>query len=202
MHKISHRIALLAFVAAAGAGPALAAPPSGPGQQPPQPPADFCAQPANANLPQCQPGQGKSHYQRGKHDSSQPSDPGNNTTQDRGGPPPIPGKNPPPPPPPPGQQPPPPPPGMKGPPPSGFNWSQRDRDYFDRQFRGFNFGVFGVPGFSIQLGVNVPHSYGLKPVPRAIYRYYPQFRGYLFFVTRHGDVVIVSPKSHRIVAIL
>ena len=33
-------------------------------------------------------------------------------------------------------------------------------------------------------------------------RYYPQFRGYLYFVDADGDVVIVSPRSHRIIAIL
>ena len=88
--------------------------------------------------------------------------------------------------------------------PGGFNFSQHDRDQFHRRFGpGFNFGFnFGTPSFSIQLGTPVPRSYGLKPVPRSIYRYYPQFRGYLFFQTRRGSIVIVSPRSHRIVAVL
>ena len=42
----------------------------------------------------------------------------------------------------------------------------------------------------------------VRPVPRSVYKYYPQYRGYLFFVGRHGDFVIVSPRSHRIVAVL
>lgn len=105
---------------------------------------------------------------------------------------------------PPAGSPPPPTPGA-GPnngPSLSFNFSSGDRSQFHNRFRGLNFGTFGVPGFSISIGTTVPHSYGLKPVPRTIYKYYPQFRGYLFFVGRHGDFVIVSPRSYRVVAVL
>jgi hypothetical protein len=74
---------------------------------------------------------------------------------------------------------------------------------FHQRFGGFNFGFFGTPTFSINIGTTVPHSYhSLRPVPRSVYKYYPQYRGYLFFIGRHGDFVIVSPRSHRIVAVL
>lgn len=86
--------------------------------------------------------------------------------------------------------------------PGGFTFSQHDRDQFHRDMRGFNFGVFATPNFSIRLGITVPHSYKLRHVPYRIYHRYPQFRGYLFFVARNGDVVIVSPRSFRIVAVL
>jgi|GEM_PF-3184912 len=89
-----------------------------------------------------------------------------------------------------------------GPQNGSFNWSRHDRDQFHQRFRGFNFGFFGVPNFSIHIGTAVPRSFNLRPVPRAIYRDYPWFRGYLFFVTRGGDIVIVSPRSHRIVGII
>ena len=89
-----------------------------------------------------------------------------------------------------------------GPKSGSFNWSRHDRDQFHQRFHGFNFGTFGTPNFSIHLGVNVPHSYKLRTVPRSIYKYYPWFRGYLYFVTRGGDFVIVSPRSYRIVAVL
>jgi hypothetical protein len=82
-----------------------------------------------------------------------------------------------------------------------FNFSSGDRDQFHQRFRGFNFGSFGTPTFSISIGGHVPHTYGLKHVPRSIYAYYPQFRGYLFFVGRRGDLVIVSPNNYRIVAV-
>ena len=86
-----------------------------------------------------------------------------------------------------------------------FNFTPRQHDEFRQRFQGFNFGfVFPAPTFSIFLGTAVPHYYypRLHRVPYAIWRYYPQFRGYLFFVTRRGDIVIVSPRSYRIVAIL
>jgi len=89
-----------------------------------------------------------------------------------------------------------------GPKSGSFNWSRHDRDQFHQRFHGFNFGSFATPNFSIHLGVNVPHSYKLRFVPRSIYKYYPWFRGYLYFVTRGGDFVIVSPRSYRIVAVL
>ena len=82
-----------------------------------------------------------------------------------------------------------------------FNFSSGERDRFHQRFRGFDFGSFGTPTFSISIGGHVPHSYGLRHVPRSIYAYYPQFRGYLFFVGRRGDLVIVSPDNYRIVVI-
>ena len=84
----------------------------------------------------------------------------------------------------------------------GFNFSRSDRNSFHQRFRGFNFGFFPAPSFSVNLGVVVPRNFGLRPVPRSIYRFYPQFRGYLFFVTRRGDVVIVSRRTYRIVAVI
>jgi hypothetical protein len=84
----------------------------------------------------------------------------------------------------------------------GFTFSSRDRNQFHQSF-GFSFGGFATPGFSINVGVAVPHSYNdLRPVPRKVYRAYPQFRGYLYFVSRRGDFVIVSPRSHRVVAVI
>ena len=85
-----------------------------------------------------------------------------------------------------------------------FNFSTNDRHEFRRRFHGFNFGYFPFQNFAIHLGIIVPHyyHYRLRPVPRSIWRYYPQFRGYLYFVDRAGDFVIVSPVSFRIVAIL
>ncbi|MDR3472446.1 MAG: DUF1236 domain-containing protein [Devosia sp.] len=83
-----------------------------------------------------------------------------------------------------------------------FSFTQQDRDQFHQRYRGFDFGLFATPNFSITLGHTVPHSYTLRPVPRSIYQYYPQFRGYLYFVARDGSIVIVSPSTYRIVAIL
>ncbi len=100
-----------------------------------------------------------------------------------------------------------PPPGYKGPPSGTFNFNQQDRGYFDQRFRGYNFGNFGffatLP-FSIAIGTLLPHTYHshLRPVPYNVYHYYPWFRGYLYFVDRSGDFVIVSPRTYKIVAVL
>jgi hypothetical protein len=86
--------------------------------------------------------------------------------------------------------------------PRGFGFSSHDRSRFHQDF-GFSFGTFAAPGFSVRVGVAVPHSYhDLRQVPRKIYRAYPQFRGYLYFVSNPGDFVIVSPRSHRVVAVI
>jgi hypothetical protein len=97
--------------------------------------------------------------------------------------------------------------GYNGPRQGTFNFNQQDRSFFHRHFNGFsfgNFGFFGAPSFSITIGTGVPSTYHrhLRPVPSSVYRYYPWFRGYLFFVDRRGDFVIVSPRNFRIVAVL
>ena len=97
--------------------------------------------------------------------------------------------------------------GYNGPRNGTFSFNQQDRNFFHQHFRGFNFGNFGfflTPNFSITIGTNIPSTYHrhLQRVPASIYRYYPWFRGYLFFVDRRGDFVIVSPRNFRIVAVL
>ena len=91
-----------------------------------------------------------------------------------------------------------------GPTPGSWNWSPQNRTQFHQRFRGFNFGTFGTPNFSLSIGIGVPGSYFhyLRPVPSSIYRAYPWFRGYLYFVGRGGEFVIVSPRSHKIVAVI
>jgi hypothetical protein len=94
-----------------------------------------------------------------------------------------------------------------GPKPGTFNFNQHDRSQFHQRFHGFNFGNFSfflTPSFSITINTSVPTSYHrhLKTVPSSIYRYYPWFRGYLYFVDHGGDFVIVNPHSFKIVAVL
>ena len=185
MHKLS-KVALLAVLAGVSAVPsAMAAPSFSPQQL-----AQYCADPAHAQSQQCtqmnqgggqNQGTGQNHGNKGMNGTGGTA--GTNAT-----PPPQQGGNP--------SQ------GSNGPSLS-FNFSSGDRNQFHQRFRGFNFGSFGTPNFSISIGGRVPHSYSsLKPVPRSIYRYYPQFRGYLFFEGRHGDIVIVSPKTYRIVTVI
>lgn len=82
---------------------------------------------------------------------------------------------------------------------SSFN---RDRRSFREFRRSFDFPRFARPFFDIRPGAVVPRQFRLRTVPREILFYYPEYRGYLYFVTSRDDVVIVSPRSYRIVAIL
>ena len=84
----------------------------------------------------------------------------------------------------------------------GQHHDQGQEDQFRQLFNGFSAGMFARPFFDVRPGVTIPHPYRLRPVPRSIYRDYPEYYGYLFFIDRDGSIVIVSPRSHRIVDIL
>jgi hypothetical protein len=55
--------------------------------------------------------------------------------------------------------------------------------------------------FSVSVGVAVPRTIDLRPVPTTIVEIVPQYRGYDFFVVR-DEVVIVEPRSHKIVDVI
>ena len=56
-------------------------------------------------------------------------------------------------------------------------------------------------GFSVSVGVAVPRTVELRPVPTTIVDIVPQYRGYDFFVVR-DEVVIVEPRTHKIVDVI
>jgi hypothetical protein len=55
--------------------------------------------------------------------------------------------------------------------------------------------------FSIDVGIAVPRSVHLVTVPSLIVEYYPEWRGFLYFVYE-DEIIVVDPRSHRIVAVL
>jgi hypothetical protein len=55
--------------------------------------------------------------------------------------------------------------------------------------------------FSVSVGVAVPASVTLQPVPAEIVEVIPEYRGYDFFVVRN-EVVIVEPRTHKIVDVI
>lgn len=202
MPRLSSRIALLTLVGVLSATPAAFAAPgdnganntTGPGSKPPI----DCRLPANKNLPYCidwlkkhpaptttnQNGAGPNGGMNGSGPNGKNGS-GPNQTNNAPGP-----SN-----------------TYKGPKPGTFNFSQQDKSQFHQRFRGLNFGSFSfflAPNFSITIGANVPSHYHahLKKVPYSIYKYYPWFRGYYYFIDRKGDFVIVSPTRWRIVAVL
>jgi len=55
--------------------------------------------------------------------------------------------------------------------------------------------------FAINVGVAVPRSVRLVTVPSVIVDYHPAWRGFMYFVYE-DEIIIVDPRSHRIVAVL
>lgn len=55
--------------------------------------------------------------------------------------------------------------------------------------------------FAVNVGVAVPTSVRLAPLPTTIVSIVPQYRGYSYFVTEER-IVIVEPRTHKIVEIL
>jgi hypothetical protein len=55
--------------------------------------------------------------------------------------------------------------------------------------------------FSVRIGVEVPSSVRLHPVPTAIVDIVPEYRDYNYFVTI-DSIVIVEPQTYRIVEVL
>jgi len=55
--------------------------------------------------------------------------------------------------------------------------------------------------FSVSVGVAVPRTIEVHPVPTSIVEIVPQYRGYDFFVVR-DEVVIVEPRTHKIVDVI
>jgi hypothetical protein len=55
--------------------------------------------------------------------------------------------------------------------------------------------------FSVSIGTRVPREVGFHPLPAEIVTYYPDWRGYEFFLVR-DQIVVVDPRTLEIVAVL
>ncbi len=55
--------------------------------------------------------------------------------------------------------------------------------------------------FSISIGTRVPREVSFHPLPAEIITYYPDWRGYEFFLVR-DQIVVVDPRTFEIVAVL
>jgi len=56
--------------------------------------------------------------------------------------------------------------------------------------------------FDINIGVAVPTTVVLHPLPPRIVEVVPAYRGYEFFMLADGTIIIVNPRSHAIVYVL
>jgi hypothetical protein len=54
----------------------------------------------------------------------------------------------------------------------------------------------------INIGVVVPQTIHLQPLPESVVVILPQFKGFLFFLLPDGRIVIVAPDTLKIVYIL
>jgi hypothetical protein len=198
MKRIASQFALLALTGTMlAAAPALAAPNSnGPD----------CRDPSQAKTPACM------HMHKGPPSQGMQGGPAASGPKGPFG---MPAKGNGPPPGPKGPPGPPPTPGPSGPPGQGpmdhnhMGAGSMGPDHnmgpprgFDAFRRNFHFPTFAPPRFDVRPGIIVPRDYNLRPLPPQIFAFYPMYRGYLFFVAPGGRIVIVSPRSLRIVAVL
>ena len=56
--------------------------------------------------------------------------------------------------------------------------------------------------FEVSVGTAVPRSVKLVTVPSAVIEIHPAWRGYEYFMTEDDEIVIVDPKTMRIVAVI
>ena len=56
--------------------------------------------------------------------------------------------------------------------------------------------------FSVNVGVAVPRTVELRPLPARVIEIVPQYRTYRFFVLADGRIVIVEPDTYKIVYII
>jgi hypothetical protein len=54
--------------------------------------------------------------------------------------------------------------------------------------------------FNISVGTVVPTTVRVVEVPAVLIEYYPDWRGYLYFV--YNDEIIIVDRNHRIIAVL
>jgi hypothetical protein len=56
--------------------------------------------------------------------------------------------------------------------------------------------------FAVRVGVAIPRTVVLHPLPPRIFEIVPDYQGYEFFVLPDGRIAIVDPTSYEIVAII
>jgi len=56
--------------------------------------------------------------------------------------------------------------------------------------------------FDVEVGVSVPETIELHPLPPRIVEIVPEYEGYQYFVLENGQIVIVDPDSHEVVVVI
>jgi hypothetical protein len=55
------------------------------------------------------------------------------------------------------------------------------------------------PDFDVRVGVRVPESFEVRPLPEDVIALVPEYRGYNYFLDADNEIVFVSPETHEIV---
>ncbi len=55
---------------------------------------------------------------------------------------------------------------------------------------------------NVSVGVEVPRTVELRPLPPRVIEIVPQYRSYQFFVLADGRIIIVQPKTYKVVYVL
>jgi hypothetical protein len=55
---------------------------------------------------------------------------------------------------------------------------------------------------SVRVGARVPGNVHFYPLPMEVVEVYPQWRGYDYILVGGGDILVVDPRTHEIVAVL
>ncbi|MFI0848461.1 DUF1236 domain-containing protein [Mesorhizobium sp. IMUNJ 23232] len=56
--------------------------------------------------------------------------------------------------------------------------------------------------FDVSVGVAVPTTVELRPLPPRIVEIVPAYRGYVYFVLADGRIIVVEPDTHKVVYVL
>jgi hypothetical protein len=56
--------------------------------------------------------------------------------------------------------------------------------------------------FDVNVGVAVPKTVVLTPLPARIIKVFPRYKGFLFFLLQDGRIVIVDPSSLKVVIVI
>jgi hypothetical protein len=56
--------------------------------------------------------------------------------------------------------------------------------------------------FSVNVGIEVPRTVELRPLPPRVVEIVPQYRRYRYFMLADGRIIIVEPSSYKIVYVI
>jgi hypothetical protein len=84
---------------------------------------------------------------------------------------------------------------------AGGKLSGEQRTRIGTVIRGQHVQPVAKVNFSISVGTRVPHEMSFHPLPPEVVTYYPEWRGYEFFLVNE-QIIVVDPRTFEIVAVI